>query len=118
MIYLVYKMRLSERSRRDLPAFWSWLEERERFFYADLPMVREVRWYYSVVGDVYVLENWAAFDDEAAWGSYRAALAGLKKRPDWETERVSQEDWWDFLETRIVTDPPVPVGLARRATGA
>ncbi len=60
------------------------------------------------------MENWAAFDDEAGWGTYRAALAGLKKQPSWESERISQEDWWDFLETRIVTDPPVPVGLFRQ----
>ncbi len=47
------------------------------------------------------MENWAAFDDEAGWGTYRAALAGLKKQPSWESERISQEDWWDFLETRM-----------------
>lgn len=114
MIYLVYRMRLTETARRDMKGFWAWLEQRERFFYQDLPMVREVRWYYSVVGDVYVLENWAAFDDEAAWGAYRTALAGLKADSEWESERVSQETWWDFLDTRIVTDPPVPVGLSRR----
>ncbi|GGT16902.1 hypothetical protein ACFFV7_41360 [Nonomuraea spiralis] len=114
MIYLVYRMRLTETARRDMKAFWAWLEQRERFFYRDLPMVKEVRWYYSAVGEVYVLENWAAFDDEAAWGAYRAALGGLKADPEWESERVSQETWWDFLDTRIVTDPPVPVGLSRR----
>lgn len=111
MIYLVYRMKLTERSRRDQKAFWTWLADRERWFYRDLPMVREVRWYYSVVGDVYVLENWAAFDDEAAWGAYRAALAGLKSDDGWEAERVTQDDWWEFLDTRIVTDPPVPVGF-------
>ncbi|WP_436775847.1 hypothetical protein [Yinghuangia sp. YIM S09857] len=113
MIYLVYRMKLSEKSRRDQKAFWAWLEDRESWFYRDLPMVREVRWYYSVVGDVYVLENWAAFDDEAAWGAYRAALGGLKKDGAWESQRVSQDEWWEFLDTRIVTDPPVPVGLHR-----
>lgn len=113
MIYLVYRMRLTEHARRDMKAFWAWLEDRERWFYDDLPMVREVRWYYSVIGDVYTLENWAAFENEAGWGEYRAALAGMKRNDDWESERVSQETWWDFLDTRIVTDPPVPVGLRR-----
>lgn len=113
MIYLVYRMRLAPKARQDLAAFWSWLEERERWFYNDLPMVEEVRWYYSVVGDVYTLENWAAFADEAAWGAYRAALATRKKDRDWERQRVSQDDWWDFLDTRIVTDPPVGVGFRR-----
>ncbi|GAA4082875.1 hypothetical protein [Nonomuraea soli] len=113
MLYLVYRMRLSPRARRDMKAFWAWLEDRERWFYRDLPMVKEVRWHYSVIGDVYTLENWAAFEDEAAWGAYRAALGTLKADTSWESERVSQEEWWDFLDTRIMTDPPVTVGFRR-----
>lgn len=113
MIYLVYRMRLTSRARQDMTGFWAWLEQRERFFYDGLPMVRGVRWYYSVVGDVYVLENWAAFDDEAAWGRYRSALAGLKSDAGWERERVSQDEWWEFLDTRMVTDPPVAVGFTK-----
>lgn len=114
MIYLRYRMRLSPRAQRDMKGFWTWLSERERWFYRDLPMVREVRWYYSVVGDVYVLENWAAFDDEAAWGAYRAALANLKGDESWEAERVTQGDWWEFLDTKLFTDPPVEVGFRRK----
>ncbi|MFB4309390.1 hypothetical protein [Actinomadura sp. GTD37] len=114
MIYLVYRMKLTERARRNMKEFWAWLEERERWFYRDLPTVREVRWHYSVVGDVYTLENWAAFEDEAAWGAYRAALATLKADGDWEDQRVAQDDWWDFLDTRIVADPPVHVGFRRQ----
>ncbi|GII86113.1 hypothetical protein Ssi03_41030 [Sphaerisporangium siamense] len=114
MIYLVYRMKLGPRARRDMRGFWQWLEDRESWFYRDLPMVREVRWYYSAIGDVYVIENWAAFDDEAGWGAYRAALAGLKSDGDWETQRVSQDDWWEFLDTRIVTDLPVRVGIRRQ----
>lgn len=111
MIYLVYRMRMTERSRRDQKEFWAWLEERERWFYRDLPMVREVRWYYSVIGDVYVVENWAAFEDEAGWGGYRSALATMKTDDAWENRRVSQDEWWEFLDTRIVTDLPVQVGF-------
>lgn len=113
MIYLVYRMRLSARARQDMKVFWAWLEERERFFYDDLPMVKSVNWYYSVVGDVYVIENWAAFENEAGWGEYRSALGTLKANPAWETERVSQDEWWDFLDTRIVGDTPVPIGFQR-----
>ena len=113
MIYLVYKMHLSPRARRDLKAFWAWLEERERWFYDELDMVKEVRWYYSVIGDVYTIESWSAFDDEAAFGAYRARLAQLKSDSEWEDTRTTQEDWWEFLETRLVTDPPVSVGFRR-----
>lgn len=113
MIYLVYQMHLTARARQNMKQFWAWLEDRERFFYSDLPMVESVRWYYSVIGDVYVIESWAGFANEAAWGEYRAKLADLKTDHDWEAERVSQDDWWEFLGTRIVTDPPVPVGFSR-----
>jgi hypothetical protein len=108
-------MHLTARARQDMKGFWKWLENRERFFYDDLPMVESVRWYYSVIGDVYVIENWAGFKDEAAWGQYRATLATLKSDHDWEAERVSQDEWWDFLDTRIVTQPPVAVGFDRKA---
>lgn len=113
MIYLRYRMKLSPRAQRDMKGFWAWLENRERFFYDDLPMVKEVRWFYSVVGDVYVVENWAAFEDEAGWGQYRATLATLKSDDDWEAERVSQDEWWEFLDTKIMTDPPVEIGFRR-----
>jgi hypothetical protein len=111
MIYLVYRMELSEKSRRDLGAFWGWLEARERWFYRDLPMVRGVRWFPTVIGDLYTLECWAAFDDEAALGNYRKALATLKADRGWETQRVSQDDWWHFLDSRLVGDPPCRVGF-------
>jgi hypothetical protein len=113
MIYLRYRMKLSARARQNTKAFWTWLEERERWFYRDLPMVKEVRWFYSVVGDVYVLENVAAFEDEAAFGEYRAALANLRADEGWESERVTQEDWWEFLDTKLLADPPVKVGFRR-----
>lgn len=113
MIYLRYRLKLARRARENLKEFWVWLEKREEWFYRDLPMVKEVRWYYTVVGDVYTLENWAAFDDEAGFGAYRAALGTLKADEGWESERVSQEDWWEFLDTKLFTDPPARVGFRR-----
>ena len=37
----------------------------------------------------------------------------LSRDDGWETERVSQEEWWEFLDTRLTTDPPVEVGFRR-----
>ena len=115
MIYLVYRMKLSPHARQNMSRFWSWLEDRESWFYRDLPMVESVSWNYSVIGDVYVVESRAAFADEAAWGQYRAALTGKKTDESWESQRVSQEEWWEFLDTKIVGDPPVRVGFDRQA---
>ena len=91
--------------------FWHWLEDRETWFYQDLPMVKSVRWYYSLVGDVYTIENWAAFEDEVGFGEYRKALASLKGDANWENLRVTQDEWWEFLGTRMVVDPPVAIGF-------
>jgi len=113
VIYLKYRMKLAPRARQNMKEFWAWLEKREEWFYRDLPMVKEVRWFYSVVGDVYVIENWAAFDDEAAFGAYRAALANLKHDDSWESERVSQDEWWEFLDTKLMTDPPAKIGFSK-----
>lgn len=113
MIYVVYRMRLTARARADMKGFWRWLEDREKWFFRDLPQVLQVRWYCSVIGEVYTLESWSAFEDEASWGAYRAALDTLKADEAWERERVSQDEWWEFLDTRIVTDPPAKVGLHR-----
>lgn len=113
MIYLSYRRVLTEYAREHMDEFWAWLEERERWFYENLPMVLETRWYYTVIGDAYTLENRAAFADEAAFGEYRAALARMKSDPRWESERTTQGRWWVHQKSELLTDPPVEVGLRR-----
>ncbi|MEZ5514982.1 MAG: hypothetical protein R3F58_14030 [Steroidobacteraceae bacterium] len=113
MIYLVYRMKLAARSRRDLPAFWRWLEERERWFYRDLPMVKAVRWYLTSIGELYTLECWAAFEHEAALGEYRRAIVAAKQDAAWEQQRTQQEDWWEFLDSRLLTDVPCRTGFGQ-----
>ncbi|MFO0512766.1 MAG: hypothetical protein ACK51K_19125 [Gammaproteobacteria bacterium] len=113
MIHLVYRMRLTARAQQDMKGFWAWLEERERWFYRDLPMVKGVRWFTTVIGESYVLECWAAFEDEAGWGAYRSGLASLKRDADWESRRTSQGEWWTFLDSRIVGDVPCRVGFGQ-----
>lgn len=113
MIYLVYRMRLTPHAQRDMDAFWRWLEERERWFYRDLPMVKGVRWFASVVGELYILECWAAFESESGWVNYRETIAARKRNTSWEMERAQQLDWWEFLDSRIVTDPPSKIGFGQ-----
>jgi hypothetical protein len=88
-------------------------ERVKRWFYRDLPMVKGVRWFTTVIGESYVLECWAAFEDEAGWGAYRSGLASLKRDADWESRRTSQGEWWTFLDSRIVGDVPCRVGFGQ-----
>ena len=122
MIYLVYRMKLTAKSRADLGAFWGWAKAREAWFYKDLPMVKSVHWYQSVIGDVYTLENWAAFDDIEAFGAYRRRLSELRSDAAWERKRVTQDRYWEFLDTRLFSDTPLPgrpaVGLSARGGSA
>jgi hypothetical protein len=111
MLYLVYKMRLTESAQRNLKQFWSWLEAREQWFYQNLPMVKGVRWYSTVIGEVYTLECWSAFDSEADYGAYRAKLAELKQDSRWESMRTSQVEWWTFIDSRLLSDVPCRVGF-------
>jgi hypothetical protein len=113
VIYLVNRMHLAPRARRDLKSFWAWLEERERWFYRDLPMVRGVRWFMTSVGDLYTLEVWAGFDDMAGFAAYRAAVDTQKTDARWESERVTQDDWWEFLDSRLMSDIPCRVGFGQ-----
>lgn len=114
MIYLSYRRQLTERARSDMAEFWEWAREREQWFYRQLPMVRETRWYYTVVGDAYTLENRSAFDSLATFGEYRDAVAELREDSSWEQQRVSQAEWWTHLGSTLLSDPPVPMGIDRR----
>lgn len=107
MLHLVYVLRPSAHARGDLRAFWEWIRCRQTWFYEGLDMVKDLRWFVRTIGvDVHALEHFVTFDDEAAWGAYRRALAARAQDPVWEQRRVEQDVWFDILEARILTDPP------------
>lgn len=112
MLHLIYVMKPTRKARGDLPAFWQWVQAREAWFYEGLDMVKNPRWYVRTIGqDVHALEHSISFDDEAAWGAYRRAVSERSKDASWERRRVEQDDWWDILEARMLSDAP----MGRRA---
>lgn len=117
MVYLVYRMRLTPSAQRDIHGFWHWLEQREKWFYRELPMVKAVRWFTTVIGDLYTVECWAAFDSESDYVQYRGRLATLKADEHWEHTRVSQTEWWEFLDSRLVADVPCVAGFGQFGIG-
>lgn len=114
MLHLVYVFRLTPHARSNLRAFWTWVREREEWFYDGLDMARDPRWYVRIVGvDAHALEHTISFDDEAAWGRYRQAVAQRSRDEAWERRRVEQELWWEMGEARLLSDAPLPPRAAR-----
>lgn len=108
MTYLVYTVRLTSVSRADLPGFWSWVRARDEWFYKELPMVKKVRRYATVVGDISTVEIWQEFEDLRGYAAYVEKVAELRRDPEWERRRVEQEERWEFLGSRVLTDAPLP----------
>lgn len=124
MLHLVYRFRLTAKAKSNMSAFWRWVAERHDWFYDGLEMVRGTRSYTVTIGsDVHCLEHHVTFADEAAWGSYREELRRRAQDPEWEWRSASQYEWWEIIDARILTDPPIPVpppatghpSLARRS---
>lgn len=116
MIYLVYTLRPTPHAQANQAEFWTWVREREQWFYHGLDMVRGTDWYVRTIGpEVHCAEHFVAFADEAAWGEYRRAVSAKSRDPQWEARRVEQGVWYDILDARILTDPPVPLGLPGKA---
>ena len=107
MTYLVYTVRLTSASRADLPGFWSWVRARDGWFYKELPMVKQVRRYATVVGDISTVEIWQEFEDLRGYAAYVDKVAELRRDPEWERRRVEQEQRWEFLGSRVLTDAPL-----------
>lgn len=112
MLHLVYTLRPTKQARTNPHAFWDWARERDQWFYDGFDMVEDTKWYVRTIGpDVHSIEHVASFADEAAWGAYRAALHRRSQDPEWEARRISQEQWWEILDARLLNDAP---GFPRR----
>lgn len=107
MLHLMYLFKPTIKSRANMPAFWHWVAERDAWFYKTLAMAHDRRWYVRTIGtDVHCLEHYVSFENEAAWGEYRAAVSLLSKIEKWEKQRIEQEQWWEILDSRLLNDAP------------
>ncbi|MEV5748361.1 hypothetical protein AB0L00_11125 [Actinoallomurus sp. NPDC052308] len=119
MIHLVYTFRPTPYAQENLPEFWEWVRDREDWFYDGLDMVLKTDWFVRTIGpDVHCVEHFVAFADEAAWGAYRRAVSAKSRDPKWEARRIEQGRWYDILDARILSDPPVRLGRPSAATPA
>jgi hypothetical protein len=114
MLYLVYRIKLTDAAERDPGGFWAWAADRERWFYDGLDTVLATTWRVRTIGvDVHTIEHTVTFADEAAWGTYRRQVAERDRDPAWQARRVSQSHWWHLIEAVLLNDPPLPLGFTR-----
>ncbi|MEV3961427.1 hypothetical protein AB0M34_11080 [Nocardia sp. NPDC050193] len=117
MLHLVYRFAPTPKARADLAAFWRWIADRQLWFYDGLDMVLDTTWHTVTIGDhVHCLEHKVTFADEAAWGRYRREVHRRATDPEWERRRTGQDQWYDIIDSRILSDPPIPVPLPGRDT--
>ncbi|WP_084650132.1 hypothetical protein [Stappia stellulata] len=108
MLHLVYQLHPTRHARSNLKEFWTWVSDREKWFYRDLEMVSNPRWYICTVGsNVHSIEHTISFEDEAAWGLYRREVSRRSKDSAWEKRRIEQDLWWEISEARLLNDAPI-----------
>ncbi|MCH5586637.1 hypothetical protein MK805_17010 [Shimazuella sp. AN120528] len=115
MLYLVYRFKPTAYARANLREFWKWMQDREAWFYDGLEMVLKTEWYVRTIGvDVHSVEHIVLFENEEAWGAYRDKVRQKSQDTNWEARRTEQEKWYDILDSSLLSDPPVQMGLDRR----
>jgi hypothetical protein len=112
ILYLVYRFQPTAYARANSGEFWRWMQDREHWFYDGLEMVLKTEWYVRTIGiNVHDVEHIVTFEDEAAWGEYRKKVRQKSQDPQWESRRTEQEKWYEILDSSLLTDPPVQMGL-------
>lgn len=105
MLHLVYLFKLKKKALQDQKEFKRWLKSRQEWFYKDIDAAKNPCWYVITIGEpVHVLRHTISFDNEAAWGKYRAILHTRSRDPEWEKRRCEQEEWWEILESKLLND--------------
>jgi len=113
MLFLTYTFEPTSYARDRPEEMWEWMQQRERWFYEGLVMVRGVTW--SVETAPLRIHHFVEFDDEAALAAYRRALADKGRDRAWEARRVEQDTWYTITGKTIQYSPPVGMGFRRRA---
>ncbi|XBS67963.1 hypothetical protein ABK905_13740 [Acerihabitans sp. KWT182] len=110
MLHLMYLYKPTLKARRDLTRFWQWVSDRDKWFYGRLSMAQNKRWYIRTVGeDDYCLEHYVSFADSEALAEYCKSVVTLCESSEWGKRYIEQEDWWDILDYRLLTDAPLSV---------
>ena len=112
-IYLAYGFETTDHARTHLADFWSWMAERNLWFYSGLDMVLATSWRIETQSGSLLIHHEVAFADEAGLAAYRAALAARGRDQAWERRRREQDRWYRIVSRSVQLSPPAPMALPR-----
>lgn len=113
-LYLAYSFETTDHARTHLADFWSWMADRNTWFYSGLDMVLATSWRLETQPGSLLIHHEVAFADETGLAAYRAALAARGLDQAWEQRRRGQDRWYRIVARSVQTSPPAPMPLPRR----
>lgn len=114
-LYLAYSFETTEHARSHLADFWSWMADRNLWFYSGLDMVLATSWRIETQPGSLLIHHEVAFADETGLAAYRAALQAKGLDQAWEQRRREQDLWYSIVARSVQTSPPAPMTLPRRS---
>ncbi|MEV7872645.1 hypothetical protein AB0P17_42575 [Streptomyces sp. NPDC088124] len=112
-LYLVYGFETTDHTHTNMAAFWSWMADRNLWFYSGLDMVLDTSWRVETQPGRLLIHHEVAFVGESGLADYRAALAVRGRDRAWEERRCEQDRWYRIVSRSLHTSPPVPMVLPR-----
>ncbi|MEU5193710.1 hypothetical protein AB0G86_06550 [Streptomyces scabiei] len=112
-LYLAYSFDTTKHARSHLADFWSWMADRNRWFYSGLDMVLATNWRIETQPGSLLIHHEVAFADERGLAAYRAALEAKGRDQAWEQRRREQDLWYSIVARSVQTSPPATMTLSR-----
>ncbi|MFI6283032.1 hypothetical protein [Streptomyces sp. NPDC050988] len=114
-LYLAYSFETTDHAHMYPADFWSWMADRNLWFYSGLDMVLATNWRIQIQPASLLIHHEVAFADETGLAAYRAALAAKGRDPAWEQRRREQDLWYRIVARSVQTSPPAPMTLPRHS---
>jgi len=114
-LYLAYSFQTTDHAHTHLADFWSWMADRNLWFYSGLDMVLATSWRIETQPGSLLIHHEVAFTDETGLGEYRAALAARGLDQAWEQRRREQDRWYRIVARSVQFSPPTSMILPRRS---
>lgn len=112
-LYLAYSFETTDHAHTHPADFWSWMADRNLWFYSGLDMVLSTSWRIEDQPGSLLIHHEVAFADETGLAAYRAALAARGRDQAWEQRRCEQDRWYRIVARSVQISPPAPMTLPR-----